>query len=241
MPYLTRVGRTMTAHHLWPAAVFATMLAACDSGGAVGIIGRTTADVQVLDASTTNIDLLQDQTIDPANSDIVFGASSLCMTVDIVSHGLSVRPAGIRTTTIPLPSFAADERYVVVVTGTASSLQPVSFRNSYTSVTGRAAVRFINVSGGTNSYHIFVTDPGAALVAANSPPIATGAASGYSSIPTTTQQVRLANSATGAVAFDLGNMTVPDGGRAVVVLGTPATGGTTPRPFIFQIAPGGSC
>src|SRR5260370_19961665 len=134
----------MTAHHLWPGAVFATMLAACDSGGAVGIIGRTTADVQVLDASTTNIDLLQDQTIDPANSDIVFGASSLCMTVDIVSHGLSVRPAGIRTTTIPLPSFAADERYVVVVTGTASPLPPGSLRNNHTSGTPRASQRFLH-------------------------------------------------------------------------------------------------
>ena len=231
----------LIAPRRWPAVVFAAALAACDSGGTIGIIARTTADVRVLNASTTSIDLLQNQTIDPANSGIVFAASSLCMTVDIISHGLSVRPAGIRTTTIPLPSFAADERYVVAVTGTASSLQPVSFRDSFTPATGQGGLRFINVSGGLNAYDIYVTDPGAALVTANASAIATGAASSYFNVPTIAQQVRLINTLSGGVAFDLGNVTVPSGGKAIVVLGTAVTGGTTPRPFVFQIAPGGSC
>jgi hypothetical protein len=231
----------MTGNRLWQAAVFATALFGCDSHGTVGIIATTTADVRALNASTTSIDLLQDQTIDPANSGIVFAGSSLCMTVDVVAHGLSVRPAGIRTTTIPLPSFAADERYVVMVTGTASSLQPVSFRNSFTPLAGKGGVRFINVSGGTNTYDIYVTDPGAALVTANASAIATGAASSYFNVLTTAQQVRLINTASGGLAFDVGNVTVPSGGKAIVVLAMPATGGTTPRPFVFQIAPGGSC
>jgi hypothetical protein len=231
----------MTGNRLWPAAVFATALAACDTGGTVGIIATTTADVRALNASTTSIDLMQDQTIDPANSGIAFGASSLCMTVDLVSHGLSVRPAGIRTTTVPLPSFAADERYVVVVTGTASSLQPLPFRNSFTPAAGKAGMRLVNVSGGTATYDIYVTVPGAALVTANASAIAAGTASSYFNVPITAQQVRLIDTQSGALAFDVGNVTVPAGGKAVVVLASPATGGTTARPFVFQIAPGGSC
>ena len=232
----------MTVKRLWPTVILATTLGGCGgSGGTVGIIARTTADVRVLNASTTSIDLLQDQSIDPANSDIVFGASSVCMTVALVSHGLSVRPAGVRTTTIPLPSFAADERYVVVVTGTASSLQPVSFRNSFTPATGQAGVRLINVSGGTTTYDIHVTAPGAALGTANASAIATGAASSYFNVPATPQQVRLINTLSGSLAFDVGNITVPAGGRAIVVLASPATGGTVPRPFVFQIAPAGTC
>jgi hypothetical protein len=231
----------MTIKCLWPTVILATTLGACESHGTVGTIAKTTADVRVLNASTTSIDLLQDQSIDPGNADIVFATSSACMTVDIVSHGLSVRPAGVRTTTIPLPSFAADERYVVVVTGTASSLQPLSFRNSFTPATGQAGMRFINVGGGTTSYDIDVTAPGAALGTANASAIAAGTASSYFSVPTTAQQVRLINTISGGVAFDVGNVTVPAGGKAVVVLASPATGGTVPRPFVFQIAPGGIC
>lgn len=231
----------MIVKRLWPTVILATTLGGCESHGTVGLIAKTTADVRVLNASTTSIDLLQDQSTAPGNSDIVFGASSTCMTVDIVSHGLSVRPAGIRTTTIPLPSFAADERYVVTVTGTAGSLQPVSFRNSFTPATGQAGIRLINVSGGTTSYDVHVTAPGAALGTPNASAIATGTASSYFSVPTTAQQVRLVNTLSGGLAFDVGNVTVPSGGKAIVVLATPATGGTVPRPFVFQIAPGGSC
>lgn len=231
----------MNVARLCPTAIFAVALGGCDSQGTVGLIATTTADVRVLDASTTSIDLLQGQTLDPANSNIAFAASSLCMTVDIVDHGLSVRPAGIRTTTVPLPSFAADERYVVVVTGTASSLQPVPFRNTFTPASGQAGVRFINVSGGTATYDIDVTAPGAPLGAPNASAIATGTASSYFNVPATAQQVRLLDTQSGSVAFDVGNITVPSGGRALVVLGTPAVGATTPRPFVFQIVPGGSC
>src|SRR5258708_4930180 len=185
---MTSPTRRMIANRLWPAVVFMMALPGCDSQGTVGLIAKTTADVRVLNASTTSIDLLQDQTIDPANSGIAFAAGSLCMTVDIVSHGLSVRPAGVRTTTIPLPSFAADERYVVTVSGTASSLQPVPFRNSFTPPAGKGGVRFINVSGGTNSYDIYVTDPGAALVTANASAIPTAAPSRLFNLPTPPQQ-----------------------------------------------------
>lgn len=231
----------MIVKRIGPTMLLAATLCGCGSGGTVGIIARTTADVRVLNASTTSIDVLEDQSIAPANSDIVFAASSACMTVDIVSHGLSVRPAGVRTTTIPLPSFAADERYVVTVTGTASSLQPVSFRNSFTPATGQAGMRFINVGGGTNSYDIHVTAPGAALGAANASAIAAGTASSYFNVPITVQQVRLINTLSGGLAFDVGNVTVPSGGKAVVVLAPPATGGTVARPFVFQIASRGSC
>lgn len=231
----------MTVNRLVPTLLLATTLVGCDSQGTIGVLTKTTADVRALNASMTSIDLLQGQTIDPANSGIVFGASSLCLTVDIISHGLSVRPAGVRTTTIPLPSFAADERYVVVVTGTASSLQPLPFRNSFTPAAGKAGMRLVNVSGGTATYDIYVTDPGAALVTANASAIAAGTASIYFNVPITAQQVRLIDTQSGALAFDVGNVTVPAGGKAVVVLAPPATGGTSPRPFVFQIAPGGSC
>jgi hypothetical protein len=117
--------------------ILAVVMAACgDSTGGIGIIPRNTADVRVLNASRTSIDLLKDQGVDPGSTDVVYGAGSLCKTVDIVSHGLSVRPAGVRTTTSPLPSFTSGERYLVVVTGPASALAVASFRNSFTPATG---------------------------------------------------------------------------------------------------------
>jgi len=231
----------MTAKLLWPTLALTSMLVGCDSHGTIGGIAKTTADVRVLNASTTNIDLLQDQTAAAGNADIAFGTSSLCLTVDVISQGLSVRPDGVRTTTVPLPSFAANERYVVLVTGTASSLQPVPFRNSFTPATGQGGARLINVSGGVNNFDSYVTAPAAPLGTANATNVATGTASSYFNVPTTPQQVRLTTTGSSLVAFDVGNMTVASGGKAVVVLAPPATGGTLPRPFIFQIASGGSC
>jgi hypothetical protein len=233
----------MRGNCLRPTLLLLTALVGCDTNGTLGGIGTTTADVRVLNASTTSIDLLQDQAIGPGNADIGFGASSLCMTVDIISHGLSVRPAGARTAAVQLPSFAANERYLVLVTGTATSLVTSAFRNSFTPAAGKGGVRFINVSGGVDSYDIYVTDPGAALVAPNATAIAPGTASSYFNVPTTAQQVRLITTATGspAVAFDVGSVTVASGARAAVVLAPPATGGTSARPFVFQIANGGSC
>src|SRR5439155_15198103 len=81
------IGTRMTLKSLVMAGV-ATTLIGCESTGTIGVIPKTTADVRVLNASTTSIDLLQDQALDPGNGDIVFGASSVCMTVDPVSHGL---------------------------------------------------------------------------------------------------------------------------------------------------------
>lgn len=221
--------------------ILAVALTACDTGGTVGGITRTTADVLVVDASATSIDLLQNQSLDPANAGIVFGAGSACMTVDIISHGLSVRPAGTRTTTTPLPSFpAANERYLDLVVGTASALQPIEFRNSFAGVAGQAAVRFINASG-SGSYDVFVTDPGAALGTPNASNILNGVASSYFNVPTTTQQVRLATNTSTTTAFDLGNVTLTAGTRAVAVLAAPLPGTTTARPFIFILPGGGSC
>jgi hypothetical protein len=223
--------------------MLAVLLAAvgCDTHGTVGIIARNTADVRVLNASATSIDVLTDQTIDPGNGDIVFGTSSQCMTVDITSHGLSVRPAGIRTTTTPLPSFASNERYVVTVTGTGGAYSVISFRDSYTPATGKAAVRLINVSGSTNGVDIYVTDPGVTLGTASASNVLTGTASAYFDVPITAQQIRLTSTGSSLVAFDLGSVTIPVGGKALVVLAPPATGSTTARPFVFQIASAGSC
>lgn len=217
------------------------MLVACDSHGTIGIIAKTTADVRVVNASTTNIDLQQDQTVVAGNGDIPFGGGSLCMIVDIISHGLSVRPAGVRTTGAAFPSFAANERYIVLVTGTASTLQSTSFRNSFTPATGKGGMRLINVSGvgGTTSYDIYVTDPGAPLGTASATNVVNGTASSYVNVATTAQQVRLTANGSSSVAFDLGNVTVSSGGRAVVVLAPPVSGGSVLRPFIFPVASGG--
>jgi hypothetical protein len=227
----------------WRAVVWGTALATaavgCDSGGRVGGLTKTTADVRVVNASSTTIDLLQDQAVASGNAAIGFGGASQCMTVQIISHGLSVRQSGLGSTSSPLPSFTADEKYVVIVTASGGAFQLLSLRNGVTPAAGKAAIRFVNVSG-AGGFDIFVTDPGAPLGAAKASAIATGAASAYFDVPTTSQQIRLAPAGTTAVAFDVGNVTLAAGARAIVVLAPPATGTTVLRPFVFQQAPG-SC
>jgi len=242
-PLPVRLADSIRTNRTGFCAMLAMLLlaAGCDTHGTLGIIAKTTADVRVLNASATSIDVLTNQTIDPGNGDIVFGTSSQCMTVDITSHGLSVRPAGVRTTTTPLPSFASNERYIVTVTGTGGAYSVIPFRDSYTPATGKAAVRLINVSGSTSGVDIYVTDPGVALGTPNASNVLTGTASAYFDVPVTAQQIRLTSTGSTLVAFDLGSVTIPAGAKDVVVLAPPATGSTTARAFIFQIATGGSC
>lgn len=240
-PLARAENMAMTFTRFSQTLILASILTGCDSTGTIGLITKSTADVRVLNASATNLDVLQDQAIDQGNADIAFGASSLCMTVPITSHGLSVRPAGVRTTTTPLPSFASNEQYVVTVTGTGGAYQVLSFRDSYTPAAGKAAVRLINVSGSTNGVDIYVTDPGAVLGTASASNVLTGTASTYFDVTVTQQQVRLTSTGSSLVGVDVGNVTIPAGGRAIVVLAPPAVGGTAARGFVFQIASGGSC
>ena len=222
------------------ALAIAVTLGACDAGGTIGTVARTTADVVVVNASTTGIDLLQDQALDPGNSGIAFGGASLCMTVDIISHGLSVRPSGLHTSSAVLPSFAANEKYAVVVTGNGNSLQPVSFRNSFAVPSAKAAVRLVNVSG-TGPYDIFVTDSAAALSVPSAANVGSGVASSYFAVVTTKQQIRLTTTGSTLVAFDVGTVTLAAGSRAMVVLAPPAAGSSTPRAFVFQQLSTASC
>jgi len=218
------------------------LLAACGGGSSrIGGVGTTTTNVQVLNASTINIDLLEDQTVGAGNSNIAFSAASLCMTVETVSHGLSVRPAGAHTTAAPLPSFATNERYIVPVTGNSTALSPLSIRNSFTPASGDGGVRLINVSG-AGSFDVYVTAPGASLTVADASNVASGSASVYFDVPAGTKQIRLTANQSGQVAFDVGNVSIVAGGRTMVVLAPPASGGTAARPFVFQLPPNnGGC
>src|SRR5207247_2584458 len=156
---------------------------------------------------------------------IAFGGGSLCMTVDVISHGLSVRPAGVRTTTTPFGSFASNERYVVVVTGSQGAFLPVSFRDTFTPAVGMAGVRLINVTAGTTSYDLHVTDPGAALSTPNVSSVAAGTASAYFNTATKSQQLRVTVAGSTILASDLGNHTLAAGSRGIVIIASPASGG----------------
>ena len=154
------------------------------------------------------------------------------MTVEAISHGLSVRPAGVRTTTVPLPSFAVDERYIVLVTGSANALSVSSFRNDY-APGGNGGVRLINLSG-VDGYDLHVTDASAALGTPGASNVADGAASAYFSVTTGTKRIRITTAGSSVVVLDLGNVTVPVGSRTQVILAPPA--GSTLRGFLHQIA-----
>src|SRR4051812_35035982 len=207
----------MTKKTVLVGAALAAMITGCDASGRVGSITKTTADVRVINASSTSIDVLQGQSVSPGNGAIAFGAGSQCVTVEPVSHGLSVRQTGSTAASSPLPTFAANGRYVVVVSGTGTALQLLSLRDEFTPATGQAAIRLVNVTA-SSTFDIYVTDPGAALGTVKASAIGPGAASSYFAAVTTPQQIRLTPAASTAVAIDLGNFTFGAGVRAIVVV-----------------------
>ena len=194
----------------------------------------TNASVRVVNVTGTSLSVLQGGTALSGGSNLAFGASSSCASVNAATPGLTIIQAG---STTPLPGFTptlqVGNSYTLAAYPTATGgVQFVTLGNTYTAASGQAGLRVFNATSAATGFDVFVTASGAALTTATVTNVLSGASSSFVSVPAGTSQVRLTTTAGTIVLLDLGAQTFTAGQNATLVIAPPATGSTTLRAFL---------
>lgn len=194
----------------------------------------TNANVRFANATGSALSLFQSGTALSGASNLAFGASSSCSSVNATTPALTVLAAG---STTPLtgfsPTLVAGGNYTIVAyPGAGTAVQFATLSNTYTPTTGQAGLRVINTTAGATGLDVYVTASGAALTTATVSNVAAGASSAFVSVPAGSSQVRVVTNGTTTVVLDAGALAFTAGQNATLVIAPPAAGSTTPRAFL---------
>jgi hypothetical protein len=191
------------------------------------------ATIRLANATNTGLDVLQGTTVLSGASNIAFGASSSCSSVNAATPGLTVRQTG---TTAALPGFtptlAVGNSYTIIAYPNGTGVAFATLTNTFTPTAGQAGLRVFNATGGATGLDVFVTASGAPLAAATIANALTGVASSFVSVPAGSQQIRVTTTGLTTVLLDLGSQTLSAGQNATLVIAPPAAGSTTLRAFL---------
>lgn len=217
------------------AAATAAALAACsdDNDNPVGT-GNNNTTVRFVNATTggTALDIAQNGTVGSGNGNIAFGGASSCTKVNDINPQLAVRTANSTTSLTGFsPSFAANNTYTVLVTGTTAAPVFTTLNDQFTTPTaGNAGLRIINATSsattGAGTWDIFV-NPGATLGAPNATAVGRNTATAFLTVPAgQVNTIRLTNSGS---ATTLQNISVPaiTAGTVQTIIVTDAAAGST--------------
>lgn len=196
----------------------------------------TNANVRFVNATGSALSLFQSGTVLSGASNLAFGTSSACSSVNAATPALTVLQAG---STTPLtgfsPTFAAGGNYTIVAyPGAGSAVQFATLSTTYTPATGQAGLRVINTTTGATGLDVYVTASGAALTTATVSNVASGTSSSFVSVAAGSSQVRIATNGTTTVVLDAGALAFTAGQNATLVIAPPALGSTTPRAFLVS-------
>jgi hypothetical protein len=142
-------------------------VAGCASDKSITEPKPATALVRFINATNTGTDVSVSGLVTTANTNLAFGASSQCLTVDAAAPGLTFRANGTTTDIAGFTAaFTASHRYwVVAITATAGT-QFVTLDQAATPSTGNAALAGLNANAGGGPYDLHVSTPAAALSSA---------------------------------------------------------------------------
>jgi hypothetical protein len=191
------------------------------------------ATIRLANATNTGLDVLQGTTVLSGASNIAFGASSSCSSVNAATPGLTVRQTGT-TTALPgfTPTLAVGNRYTIIAYPNATGVSFATLTNTFTPTAGQAGLRVFNASGGATGLDVFVTASGAPLTTATVSNAANGAATSFVSVPAGSQQIRVTGTGLTTVLLDMGSQSLTAGQNATLVIAPPAAGSTTLRAFL---------
>jgi hypothetical protein len=207
---------------------------ACDDNDddVTGIGNNNTATVRFINATNTNIDVSNGGTVGTGNSNLGFGVSSSCMTVNTSGTDLQFRTAGTTTAISGFtPNFTTGGNYTVIAypgTGTTGT-QFVTFNNAgFTPNTGQAGLRIVNAASGTGS--LVALGNGTAMGGGTGVPF--GTAGSFMSVNAGTQAVTF-NTGTGtSTVANAGNLTFTAGQNYTLVVAPATTGSAALRTFL---------
>lgn len=215
-------------------ALAAVALTACEDG--VG--PDSTARVTVVNATNAQLDVLTDGQLSPANARLNFAGGSRCLVVDPTNTGLSLRESNsLLTVTTFNSAFEPGGTHTVIATQTTTGVfSTLTLSNLNTPLSGNGGLRVVNAGGGTQTYDVYVTDPGVSLSgqSARGSSLASGQASSFFSVTAgTPQQVRLTTAGTTTTAIDVGTHVFEAGQNVTLVIGPPAPGSSVRRTFFI--------
>jgi hypothetical protein len=192
------------------------------------------ATVRLVNATGTALNFLQSGAAMSGGSNIAFGTSSSCASVNATNPTLSVTQ-GTSTTALTgfSPTLTAGTSYNIVAYPTATGgVQFATLINTFTPTTGQAGLRVFNASGLTAASDVFVTASGAALTTPTISSTASGNSSTFVSVPAGSSQIRLTAAGTTTTLLDLGSQTFTAGQNATLVIAPPLAGSVVPRAFL---------
>ena len=194
----------------------------------------TNASIRLVNATGTALSLNQNGTALSGASNLAFGTSSTCSSVNATTPALTVTQAGSATALTGFtPAFTAGSSYSVIAYSNATGgVQFVTLPNTYTAASGQTGLRVFNATTGTTAYDVFVTTTGATLVTPTISSVGSGTSSAFVGVPVGTSQVRLTSAGNTTMLLDLSSQTFTAGQNLTLVIAPPATGSTTPRAFL---------
>lgn len=201
--------------------------------GSVIDAATVNANIRLANATASALDFVQGTTALTGGSNLAFGTSSACSSVNAATPNLSVRVNG---TTTALPGFApvlqAGTSYTVVAYPSGANTAFVTLTNTFTPTAGQAGLRVFNASGFPAAFDAFVTTSGAPLGTATLSNVLNAGNSAFVSVPAGSQQIRLTATGLTVVLLDMGAQTLTAGQNYTLVIAPPASGQTAPRAFL---------
>lgn len=198
-------------------------------------LALTNSNVRIANATDGALTLLRNGVALPGASNIAFGASSACSSVNATTPALTVTQAGSSTALSGFaPTLVAGHPFTFVAyPGSAGAIQFASIQQAITTPSGQSGLRAFNGTAGATGFDVYVTAPGAPLGAATISNVAAGTASPtFVSIPAGAAQIRLTSTGSTTVVLDVGTQTLTAGQNTMLIIAPPAAGSTSPRAFL---------
>lgn len=197
-------------------------------------LALTNSNVRLANATDGALDLLRSGSALPGASNVTFGTSSACNSVNVTTPSLAVVPT---TTATPLPGFsptltAGHPFTFVAYPGSGSTVQFATIEQAVP-VSGQQGLRVFNATSMTTPVDVYVTAPGAALGSATVSNVAAGTTSASTvSVPAGSAEIRLTATGSTTVLLDAGTQIFGAGQNTMLIIAPPAVNTTAPRAFL---------
>ena len=203
--------------------------------GSMTNLALTNSNVRLANATDNPLDLLQNGTPLAASSNIAFGASSGCSSVNVATPGLAITQGSSSTPLVGFaPSLVAGHPFTFVAfPGAAAGAVQFATVEQPVPVAGQAELGVFNATALPAAFDVYVTASGAALGTPTLSNVASGSPSAsFVSVPVGASQVRLTANGSTTVLLDAGTQTFVAGQNAMLVIAPPASGASTVRAFL---------
>jgi uncharacterized protein DUF4382/uncharacterized protein DUF4397 len=197
-------------------------------------LALTNSNVRLANATDGGLDLLRGGSALPGASNITFGTSSACNSVNATTPSLAIAPTG---TTTPLagfsPTLTAGHPFTFVAyPGTGSTVQFATIEQAVPA-SGQQGLSVFNATSIATAFDVYVTAPGASLGSPTVSSVAAGTASASTvSVPAGSSEIRLTATGSTTVLLDAGTQSFAAGQNTMLIIAPPAANTTAPRAFL---------